>query len=107
MAFRFRRSKKILPGVRLNVSKSGVSTSIGPRGASVTVGKRGVRATVGLPGTGLSYSTQLGPKPKRQRAAQPAAPAPAPAPVPHATQAVWPLVFLAFVLGFVVAMAIR
>lgn len=31
----FRKSIKILPGVRLNLSKSGVSASLGPRGATV------------------------------------------------------------------------
>jgi len=56
MGFRFRRSIRILPGVRLNVSKSGVSTSIGGRGAHVTIGKSGTRTTVGLPGTGVSYT---------------------------------------------------
>jgi len=40
---RFRESVKIMPGVRLNLSKSGVSSSIGCRGASVIVSKRGVR----------------------------------------------------------------
>ena len=30
MGFRFRRSIKILPGIRLNFGKRGVSTSIGP-----------------------------------------------------------------------------
>lgn len=59
MGFRFRKSIRILPGIRLNLSKSGVSTSIGGRGATINVGKRGVRGTVGLPGTGLSYSEML------------------------------------------------
>lgn len=57
MGFRFRRTIKIAPGVRLNLSKGGVSTSIGRRGATVNLSKRGSKATVGLPGTGLSYST--------------------------------------------------
>lgn len=48
-----------MPGVRLNVSKSGVSTSIGRKGASVTVGKRGLYGNVGVPGSGLSYRTKL------------------------------------------------
>jgi len=56
MGFRFRRSIRILPGIRLNLSKSGVSTSIGVRGAHVTLGHGKVRETVGLPGTGLSYT---------------------------------------------------
>jgi hypothetical protein len=59
MGFRFRRSIKILPGIRLNVSKSGVSTSIGTRGATVNISKRGTRATVGIPGTGISYSSRV------------------------------------------------
>jgi len=57
MGWRFRRSVKLLPGVRLNFSKSRVSTSIGGRGAHVTIGHGQVRETVGIPGTGISYST--------------------------------------------------
>jgi Protein of unknown function (DUF4236) len=75
MGFRFRRSIKILPGIRLNFGKRGVSTSIGVRGAHVTFGKTGTRTTVGLFGSGISY-THLD-KPRHERAA-PAAPDPAP-----------------------------
>jgi hypothetical protein len=56
MGFRFRRSVKILPGIRLNFGKRGISTSIGVRGAHVTFGATGTRTTVGLPGSGLSYT---------------------------------------------------
>jgi hypothetical protein len=56
MGFRFRRSIRILPGLRLNIGKRGVSTSIGGRGAHITIGHGKVRETVGLPGTGLSYT---------------------------------------------------
>jgi hypothetical protein len=56
MGFRFRRSIKILPGIRLNFGKRGISTSIGVRGAHVTFGKTGTRTTVGLPGNGISYT---------------------------------------------------
>ena len=59
MGFRIRRRVKILPGVTLNVSNSGVSTSIGTPGATINVGRRGARGTVGIPGTGISYSEQL------------------------------------------------
>ena len=59
MGFRFRRSVKLLPGVRLNFSTRGISTSIGGRGATVNISRRGVRSTAGIPGTGLSYSTPL------------------------------------------------
>jgi len=57
MPFRFRKSVKLGKGLKLNISKSGISTSIGKAGATVNFGKRGVRTTVGLPGTGLSHST--------------------------------------------------
>jgi hypothetical protein len=56
MGFRFRRSVKILPGIRINLSRSGISTSVGVRGAHVTLGRGNVRTTVGVPGTGLSYT---------------------------------------------------
>jgi hypothetical protein len=56
MGFRFRRSIKLLPGIRLNVGKRGMSTSIGVRGAHVTFGSSGTRTTIGLPGSGLSYT---------------------------------------------------
>ncbi|HEU0302513.1 MAG TPA: DUF4236 domain-containing protein [Longimicrobium sp.] len=57
---RFRKSIRIAPGVRLNLSRSGISTTLGGRGASVNIGKRGTRATVGIPGTGISWSTRVG-----------------------------------------------
>lgn len=57
MGFRFRKSIKILPGIRLNISKSGVSTSLGGPGATINIGPKGTRKTVGLPGSGMSYST--------------------------------------------------
>ena len=57
MGFRFRKSIKLAPGVRLNLTKKGISSlSVGKRGASVNIGKKGTRGTVGLPGSGLSYS---------------------------------------------------
>jgi hypothetical protein len=57
MGWRFHRSVRIVPGLRLNFSKRGVSASVGQRGAWATLGRRGVRTTVGLPGSGLSYTT--------------------------------------------------
>lgn len=58
MSLRFRRSIKLLPGVRINFGKTGASLSIGGRGGSVTVGRKGVYTNVGIPGTGLSYRTK-------------------------------------------------
>jgi hypothetical protein len=60
MGFRFQKRISILPGVRINLSKSGVSTSLGPRGADVNIGKDGVTANAGIPGTGLSYRQKIG-----------------------------------------------
>ena len=57
MALRFRRSIKLAPGVRMNLSGSGVSWSLGPRGSSVGIGHRGTYLNTGIPGTGL-YSRQ-------------------------------------------------
>lgn len=59
MGFRFRRSVRLGKGVRLNLSKSGVSMSLGGRGATVSLSRRGVYGTAGLPGTGLSYRAKL------------------------------------------------
>lgn len=59
MGFRFRRTIKIAPGVRLNFGKNGVSTSVGKRGAGVTFGPNGTTAHVGIPGTGISYTSKL------------------------------------------------
>ena len=57
MGFRFRKSFKIAPGVRVNVGKKSVGISAGVKGARVSVNSSGRKTTtVGLPGTGLSYS---------------------------------------------------
>lgn len=77
MAIRYRKTVKICKGVRVNVSKSGLSYTLGVPGASVNVGSRGTYANVGLPGTGVSY---------RQRVAAPSHPAQAPAPAASPTE---------------------
>lgn len=59
MSLRFRKSIKLAPGVRWNISNGGSSWSFGPRGASVNVGKRGTFLNAGIPGTGLSSRSQL------------------------------------------------
>ena len=55
MGWRYRKRKKIGPGLFLNVGKRSASVSVGPRGAKVNVGPRGMGATLTLLGTGLSY----------------------------------------------------
>lgn len=63
MGFRFRKYIRLAPGLKINISKSGVSATLGGKGAAVNVGKGGVRATVGLPGSGMSYTTKSLPLP--------------------------------------------
>jgi hypothetical protein len=77
MPWRFHRSVKILPGVRLNFSKRGTGVSFGVKGFRHSVGPSGRRTTISIPGTGLSYIKQHS---TRQRARQ--APQPAPADYP-------------------------
>lgn len=58
MGLRYRKSKKILPGVRLNLNKNSASISIGPKGFNQTFSTTGRKTTtVGIPGSGLSYTT--------------------------------------------------
>jgi hypothetical protein len=61
MPLRFSRRLSIVPGLRVNLSKSGASLSIGHRGAWYTVGPRGQRATLGVPGTGLFWTEKVSP----------------------------------------------
>jgi len=56
---RFRKTFSVLPGVKFNVSKTGVSTSLGGNGATVNLGTRSRTVTLGIPGTGLSYRVPL------------------------------------------------
>lgn len=69
MGIRFRKSFKLAPGIRMNLSGSGAGFSLGTGGASVSVGSRGVYGNVGLPGTGLSTRQKLsgGPAPQISR----------------------------------------
>ena len=58
MGFRFRKSVKIAPGVRVNIGKKSASVSVGPKGMKQTFSTTGRKTTtVGIPGSGLSYSS--------------------------------------------------
>jgi len=59
MSVRFHKSVRLGKGVRLNVSKRGISTTVGRPGMSVNIGKRGTYANVGIRGTGLSTRTKI------------------------------------------------
>jgi hypothetical protein len=56
--FRFRKQINVLPGVHVNLSKTGVSTRVGGKGATLNIGHGKKNVTLGIPGTGLSYRTQ-------------------------------------------------
>lgn len=55
-SFRFRRSVKITPGLKINLNKKSTSVTVGGKGFHHTVSSNGKKTTsVGIPGTGLSY----------------------------------------------------
>jgi hypothetical protein len=61
-SFRFRRTVKIAPGVRLNINKKSVGLSAGVPGARISKNTDGRRTrSIGVPGTGLYWREQTGP----------------------------------------------
>ena len=85
MGFRARKSFKFMPGVRMTVSKTGISTSGGIKGARITKSTSGrTTRTVGIPGTGIYYSksTVSGSRDKRVQRADAAPPTPPQPPKP-------------------------
>ena len=73
MPIRFRRTFRVLPGVKVNVSRHGISTTVGPRGMHLTFNRYGVRQDVGIPGTGLSEQSYLVRNRRRAQAEEEAA----------------------------------
>ena len=61
MGFRFFKRVNLIPGLRMNLSRSGPSLSIGHRGGWFTIGPRGKRVIVGGLGTGLYYMEKVPP----------------------------------------------
>ena len=58
MGFKFRKSFKIAPGVRVNFGKKSSSISFWTKGFRTSFNTKGRSTTsIGIPGTGLSYST--------------------------------------------------
>lgn len=67
MGFRFRKSFKIAPGIKVNFNKKSTGVTFGGKGFHYTVNSKGKRTTsVGIPGTGLSYTTSSGGSSKKQ-----------------------------------------
>jgi len=72
MGFRFRRSMKILPGIRLTVGKSSVGISAGVPGARVSLNSSGrVTTSAGIPGSGLYWTESKSIKKKRAKSKSP------------------------------------
>jgi len=65
MGFRFRKSVRLAPGIRVNFGRKSASVSMGVKGLTLSKGTKGSRLTASLPGTGLGYSMPL----QRSRAA--------------------------------------
>jgi hypothetical protein len=59
MPVRIRKSFNLFPGVKVNMSKGGMSISVGRKGFHLNFSKRGIRQTVGLPGSGISESSYI------------------------------------------------
>jgi tetratricopeptide (TPR) repeat protein len=72
MGFRMRKSIRVAPGVRLNVSKRGIGASVGAGGLRYSAhssGRRTVSARTGIPG--VWYQQQTGSGGSRAKATQP------------------------------------
>lgn len=63
MTWRFRKSFSPLPGVRITLSPSGVSTSVGVGPFRATIGSRGPAVTANVRDTGLSFRHAVGSSP--------------------------------------------
>lgn len=60
MAFRFRKSKSIFPGVRINLTPKGFGISAGARGMRVSRSATGQSSlSAGIPGSGISYRKRI------------------------------------------------
>ena len=58
MSVRFNKRITILPWLKANVGKSGISLTIGPKGKTLKIGSTGVSVNVSL-GKGVGYSKRL------------------------------------------------
>ncbi|GAB4510157.1 MAG: hypothetical protein OHK0046_06430 [Anaerolineae bacterium] len=59
--FRFRREIDVLPWLKINISKTGVSASIGPEDIHITTGTHGTYIYSDVPGKGTWFRRKLGP----------------------------------------------
>ena len=57
MGFQYRKSKKIVPGIRMNTSLRGTSFSFGKKGFSYNIGSKRSSFSFKIPGTKIRYRT--------------------------------------------------
>lgn len=87
MGLRFRKSVKIAPGVRLNISKKSVGISAGVKGYRKSINSSGrVTTSIGVPGTGVSYAKTENLKSKKKKAVSSRVSSTAAAPAPAKVQ---------------------
>jgi len=79
MSWRFRKTFKVLPGVKLNLTRYGLSATVGASPLSVNLGPRGVYANMGIPGTGVWNRERLdAPSAQQPSTVHPQVPVPLP-----------------------------
>ena len=67
MGFKFRKSIKIAPGIKLNFNKKSTGVTFGGKGVKYTINSKGKRTkSLGIPGTGLYYTTTTGGNTKKK-----------------------------------------
>lgn len=59
MGFRWRKSFKILPGLKINISNGNLSTTFGGKFGRVNISKRGTSVGSSIPNTGISYNKRI------------------------------------------------
>ena len=70
MGSRFRKSVKLAPGVKLNLGKKSAGISIGGKHGGININsKTGASSRVSVPGTGISYTSNLSSKKKKTTSA--------------------------------------
>jgi hypothetical protein len=83
MGWRFRKSFTIIPGVRLNLSKSGLSASVGGAPFTINAGNKGLMLTGSVPGTGISYRQHFSGKQLQSRLFTPSSSPSSPTLIPN------------------------
>lgn len=72
MGMRFRKSFKLLPGVKVNMGKKSIGVSVGNKYGGVSINsKTGARSRVSIPGTGISFSETTSSHKKKNISATP------------------------------------